>query len=132
MESVTIRVPATSANLGPGYDCLGVALQLFNRVTVEQNSTGECSPKSDMASKTAADFFAKSRADQFGLSWKIEGDVPRSRGLGSSVTVRLGLLMALNELSETKLSRNELFDICAKLEGHPDNAAPAAFGGFTV
>jgi len=60
------------------------------------------------------------------------GDVPRSRGLGSSVTVRLGLLHGLNELSDRPLAAPQLFEICAELEGHPDNAAPAAFGGFTL
>jgi len=58
--------------------------------------------------------------------------VPRSRGLGSSVTVRLGVLHGLNELAGSPLTRQEVFELCAELEGHPDNAAPAAFGGFTI
>ena len=66
------------------------------------------------------------------LSWKITGEVPRSRGLGSSVTVRLGVLHGLNELAGSPLNRQEVFELCAELEGHPDNAAPAAFGGFTI
>jgi homoserine kinase len=58
--------------------------------------------------------------------------VPRCRGLGGSATVRLGILLALNRLSGDPLDRLSMFRLCAELEGHPDNAAPAAFGGFTV
>lgn len=129
MNEVTIRVPATTANLGPGYDCLGVALQIYNRVTVSKSGDAEANP---MVAAVSERFFGTSKTAAFPFSWKIEGDVPRSRGMGSSVTVRLGLLHALNELSGKPLSREKLFQICAELEGHPDNAAPAAFGGFTV
>jgi homoserine kinase len=129
MNEVTIRVPATTANLGPGYDCLGVALQIYNRVTVARS---ECAQMHPMAEEVAERFFTKQKAMPFPFSWKIEGDVPRSRGMGSSVTVRLGLLHGLNELAGRPLDRAALFAICAELEGHPDNAAPAAFGGFTV
>ena len=129
MHEVTISVPATTANLGPGYDCLGVALQIYNRVTVAPAAT----PQADaMAAAAAEKFFAASGAAPFPFSWKIAGDVPRARGLGSSVTVRLGLLHGLNELAARPLTRERLFALCAELEGHPDNAAPAAFGGFTV
>jgi homoserine kinase len=129
MNEVTIRVPATTANLGPGYDCLGVALQIYNRVTVTQSGDTGTNP---MVAAVSESFFAAGKSGAFPFSWKIEGDVPRSRGMGSSVTVRLGLLHALNELSGKPLSREKLFQLCAELEGHPDNAAPAAFGGFTV
>ena len=129
MNEVTIRVPATTANLGPGYDCLGVALQIYNRVTVARATE----PQADaMAAAAAEKFFAASGGTPFPFSWKIAGDVPRSRGLGRSVTVRLGLLHGLNELASRPLSVDRLFALCAELEGHPDNAAPAAFGGFTV
>lgn len=129
MNEVTIRVPATTANLGPGYDCLGIALQIYNHVTVERG--GE-PPTNPMVSAVAEKFFTGAGVEPFLFSWKITGDVPRSRGMGSSVTVRLGLLHGLNELSGKSLSADALFHICAELEGHPDNAAPAAFGGFTV
>jgi homoserine kinase len=129
MDSVTVRVPATSANLGPGYDCLGVALKLSNRLTVRRGGP----PRTHvMASNAAARFFAAAGLEPFAFHWSIEGEVPESRGLGSSVTVRLGLLHGLNELNGRPLSREQLFALCAQLEGHPDNAAPAAFGGFTV
>jgi homoserine kinase len=129
MNEVSIRVPATTANLGPGYDCLGVALQIYNRVMVSRVASNEANP---MVAAVAEKFFAGSRREPFPFSWKIAGDVPRSRGMGSSVTVRLGLLHGLNELAGRPLDRGRLFAMCADLEGHPDNAAPAAFGGFTV
>lgn len=127
--SVTIRVPATSANLGPGFDVMGVALNVYNWVTVERGKRG----KPDAFVEEAADhFFQVSQSKPFGFKWSVRGDVPRSRGMGSSVTVRLGLLAALNQLSGNPLSREAVFAACSRLEGHPDNAAPAAFGGFVA
>ncbi len=85
-----------------------------------------------MASEAAGVFFSQTGLSEFPFKWSIAGDVPRSRGMGSSVTVRLGLLAGLNALAGSSVSRERLFEMCSKLEGHPDNAAPAAFGGFTV
>lgn len=133
INEVTIQVPATSANLGPGYDCLGVALQIYNRITVRRKGEGRATKgESGMADDAASAFFEAARVEPFDFDWNIEGDVPRSRGLGSSVTVRLGILHGVNELCGRPLSDADIFKICARLEGHPDNAAPAAFGGFTV
>lgn len=129
MKAVTIEVPATTSNLGPGYDCLGVALSIYNRVTVAKEA-GEA--PFDMAAEAAAAFFSKARRPAFSFTCRIEGEVPISRGLGSSVTLRLGVLTGLNVLAGKPLSRTELFEVGASLEGHPDNAAPAQFGGFTV
>lgn len=128
MDSVTIRVPATSANLGPGYDSLGVALRLYNNVVV---CRGE-GALPGMMEQVGKLFFETAEQKPFGWQCSITGDVPRSRGLGSSVTVRLGILHGLNELCRRPLEREELFMLCSELEGHPDNAAPAEFGGFTV
>jgi len=130
LNSATTRVPATTANLGPGYDCLGIALQIYNRVTVRRSEGGVA--LAGMVEKAADSFFDAAAVPSFPFSWEIEGDVPQSRGMGSSVTVRLGLLHGLNRLAESPLGPEVLFELCAKLEGHPDNAAPAAFGGFTV
>lgn len=125
----TVRVPATSANLGPGFDCLGVALQIYNHVRATRG--GKFTPH-PMVEEAAAAFFQESHVAAFDFDWKIDGDVPRSRGLGSSVTLRLGVLHALNALADSPLDANALYQICARLEGHPDNAAPGAFGGFTA
>jgi homoserine kinase len=129
MDKVTVRIPATSANLGPGFDCLGVALELHNRVTVVRGGV----PVADAMVGAAGDaFFAAAGVRPFDYGWSIAGDIPRSRGLGSSVAVRLGILHGLNELAAQPLDPTALYLLCAHLEGHPDNAAPAAFGGFAA
>lgn len=133
MTSVCIKVPATTANLGPGYDCMGVALQIYNQVTVTKLGPQKNSAVLEgMAEEAAQAFFKRARRKPFAFEWKITGEVPRSRGLGSSVTVRLGILHGLNALAGGPLEREQIFELCAALEGHPDNAAPAAFGGFTI
>jgi homoserine kinase len=129
MNKITIRVPATTANLGPGYDCLGVALELYNRVTVARAKVAEDQP---MMAAVGERFFAETGVEAFPFTCSVAGEVPRSRGLGSSVTVRLGLLHGLNALCGKPLDAQRIFHLCAELEGHPDNAAPGAFGGFTV
>jgi len=131
MQQVTVRVPASTSNLGPGYDCLGVALRLYNSVTVVRGKKPRSSyPR--IVSEAAERFFKQTRRRAFSFSCSIVERVPRCRGLGSSATVRLGILLALNRLSGDPLDRLSLFGLCTELEGHPDNAAPAAFGGFTI
>lgn len=129
MQQVTVRASASTSNLGPGFDCLGVALSLYNQVTVKSGTAGG---GNRMVRDAARKFFAVANCKPFDFSCDILGNVPIGRGLGSSVTVRLGVLHALNEIARTNLSRDELFKLCAELEGHPDNAAPASFGGFTI
>jgi homoserine kinase len=129
VQQVTVRVPASTSNLGPGFDCLGVALRLYNKVTITRNANLRHVP---IVRKTAAAFFRTTNCRSFGFSCEISGDVPVERGLGGSATVRVGVLFGLNELANTKLSRGEIFALAASLEKHPDNAAPAIFGGFTV
>jgi homoserine kinase len=132
LNEATFRIPATTSNLGPGYDALGVALDIHNRVTVHRVAKHEADALDELPAAAAARFFASADKPPFSFAWQITGDVPRARGLGSSVTVRLGLLAGLNQLAGEPLDRETLFGVCAELEGHPDNAAPAAFGGFTV
>ncbi len=129
MQQVTVRVPASTSNLGPGFDCLGVALSLYNNVTVSRGQRGAVN---GMIRDTARKFFSAAQCKAFEFSCDIRGDIPIARGLGSSVTVRLGVLHALNKIARTNLTRHELFTLCAELEGHSDNAAPASFGGFTL
>jgi homoserine kinase len=129
MQKVIVRVPASTSNLGPGFDCLGVALRLYNTVTIAHESK---QAPSKIVNEAARLFFKRSRARSFPFSCAINGDVPPARGLGGSVTVRLGVLHGLNELCGRPLDRLSIFHLCAQLEGHPDNAAPASFGGFAV
>jgi homoserine kinase len=128
-QQITVRIPATTSNLGPGFDCLGVALRLYNQITVARACAQEASA---MAKEAARKFFKTTGCAPFPFCCAIDGDVPRSRGLGSSVTVRLGVIHGLNALLDRPLRRIEIFRLCAELEGHPDNAAPAEFGGFAV
>lgn len=130
METVTIRVPASTSNLGPGFDCLGVALRLYNSVTVTRSNDQENHDK--IVSEAADLFFRQTKRRRFAFSASAREKVPRCRGLGSSATIRLGILHGLNELSGRPLDRLSIFGLCAELEQHPDNAAPASFGGFTV
>jgi homoserine kinase len=131
MQEITVRVPASTSNLGPGFDCLGVALRIYNDVTVAGGASHQhFHPR--IVSDAADRFFKQSRRRAFSFSSSIAEKIPRSRGLGSSATIRLGILLALNRLSGTPLERLTIFRLCAELEGHPDNAAPATFGGFTV
>ena len=131
MQQVTVRVPASTSNLGPGFDCLGVALRIYNSVTVTSGRSPE-QPHPQIVSQAAGRFFKRARRRVFPFSSSIVEEIPRSRGLGSSATIRLGILHGLNRLSGDPLDRFALFRLCAELEGHPDNAAPATFGGFTV
>jgi homoserine kinase len=129
MQQVTVRVPASTSNLGPGFDCLGVALRLYNRVTVARSRDDLLPP---LARQAGALFFRTSKVRPFYFTCRLTDQVPRARGLGSSATVRAGLLLGLNELAGRPLEQSAVFKICAQLEKHPDNAAPAVFGGFTV
>jgi homoserine kinase len=128
--AVSIQVPASTTNLGPGFDCLGIALQLWNRIRIDvDRSEG---PAPEMVSQAAALFFKHTGKTRFPFSFSMEGDVPQARGLGSSVTIRLGILIALDRITQSGLSKEEICALCAELEGHPDNAAAALFGGFTI
>lgn len=129
MQKVTVRIPASTSNLGPGFDCLGIALRLYNNVTISRRRGGPAAP---MVRAAAAAFFHRANRQTFPFSSAITGDIPASRGLGSSAALRLGVIIGLNELAGRPLQRQQVFEICSALEGHPDNAAPAAYGGFNV
>jgi len=132
---VQVRVPASTSNLGPGFDCLGLALQLYNTTTLTRSD--EAKPPHGMIGETASAFFQRATGGKvapFGFEARIDGDIPISRGLGSSVTVRLGVLMGLAELVRDSfpVTREQLLALLIELEGHPDNAVPSFLGGFAV
>jgi homoserine kinase len=132
---VQVRVPASTSNLGPGFDCLGLALQLYNTTTLTRHDDAKF--PHGMIGESATAFFQKATGGKvapFGFDVKIEGDIPISRGLGSSVTVRLGILMGLAELVRDSfpVTREQLLTLLIELEGHPDNAVPSFLGGFAV
>jgi homoserine kinase len=142
-RSVIVRVPASTSNLGPGFDTLGVALKLYNRVRLEPSpgkAVNIVSPldaerhagATAMVVEAAALFFKRTRQSAFGLRLWLQGDIPLSRGLGSSATLRLGVIAGLDALTQAGLDRHRLLHLVTELEHHPDNAAPATFGGFTA
>jgi homoserine kinase len=106
-------------------------LRIYNRITIVRGASGsQDHPR--IVAEAADRFFKQTRRRAFSFSYSTTEQIPRSRGLGSSAAVRLGVLLALNFLSESPLDRLIMFELCSELEGHPDNAAPAIFGGFTV
>ena len=124
-----IRVPATSANLGPGFDAFGLALDLHNYIAVEPGAPEIPDP----FAAEIVDAYHKAR----GLASKpyrlvVRGLVPPARGLGSSATIRLGMLAALDKLNKRTLDLPWLIETATSLEGHPDNITAAALGGFVV
>jgi homoserine kinase len=133
-ESVTVRVPATSANLGPGFDCLGLALDIWATLTLTTDGRPyEDEPMAHMAMTAAQRVFAKAKvAPPAGLSARYDGDIPIARGLGASAVARVGGLVAANAMAGGPLDQEQLLWLGAELEGHADNAAPALLGGFQV
>jgi homoserine kinase len=139
LQQVTVRVPGSTSNCGAGFDTLGLALTVYNFVTLRRTDEPGAQPAqsgdiagADMAAEASRLFFVRAGVEEFGFSFHIEGDVPMSRGLGSSVTLRAGVVAGLNELSGAKLTKEDLCSLVTQLEGHPDNATPAVIGGFVV
>jgi homoserine kinase len=132
-KSVSVRVPATSANLGAGFDCLGIALDLWSTITVHFGRDNDVDPMARMAFTAARRVFIKSGVPMpHQMGARYEGDIPIARGLGASAVARAGGLVAANVLAGTPLSDEQLLEIGTDLEGHADNVAPALFGGFQV
>ncbi|MBV9274280.1 MAG: homoserine kinase [Verrucomicrobia bacterium] len=129
---VTIQVPASTTNLGPGFDCLGVALQIWNRTRISRTDQPMPSQHPPIVEDAARSFFSRAGMARFDFQWHLEGNVPVARGLGSSVTLRLGVVLALNRLAGDILPNTEVGKLCDQLEGHSDNTAAALNGGFVI
>lgn len=143
--SVTVRVPATTANLGPGFDALGLALDLWNEIRVRQTgqtisfrlvgegeeiALGEDENLFLRAMRRVYDVCA--RPFPQGMQIRARSRIPWGAGLGSSAAAIVGGLLAANALLGEALSADELLHLAVEIEGHPDNVAPALFGGLTV
>ncbi|WP_434303027.1 homoserine kinase [Clostridium botulinum] len=137
---IEVRVPATSANIGPGFDCLGVAVNMYNKFFVEEIEEGlifeGCADKfkneDNLIYVAMKKCFDKIGYKPTGLKIKIESDIPVSRGLGSSAACVVGGIVSANELAGRVLNKKELLDLAVEVEGHPDNVNPAFCGGMTV
>ncbi|MBD3917776.1 homoserine kinase [Paenibacillus sp. PR3] len=140
---ILVKVPASTANLGPGFDTLGMALSLFEWIEMRaadettitaygkgmQDIPGD---KSNLIYKVAQLVFEEAGVSVPELSISLYCDIPLTRGLGSSASAIIGALVAANALIGSPLSEDELFQIATKLEGHPDNVGASLFGGIVV
>ena len=130
-----VRVPASSANLGPGFDVLAAALALHLELEVTETGefavhAGDAPVPLDRANLCVRAFEALHPAD--GLTFSISSEIPLARGLGSSAAAIVAGLMAADHLFELGLGRDELYARAVELEGHPDNVAAALYGGFVA
>jgi homoserine kinase len=130
-----IKVPASSANLGPGYDVMAAAVALHLEVEVEETGefsvdTGGLPVPADRENLIVRAFESLQPADRF--SFRLASEIPLARGLGSSAAAIVAGLAAADHLFELALSREEMHARAAELEGHPDNVAAAIYGGFVV
>jgi len=138
-DTVTVRVPGSTSNCGAGFDTLGLALKLYNRVTLGPAAGASPEPErpadaraQTMVEGAARAFFEATGAPAGGFRYRIEGDVPVARGLGSSVTVIAGILGGLDALRATGCTQDRLVALATAQEGHPDNASAGILGGFCV
>lgn len=142
---VTVRVPATSANLGPGFDSLGLALDLCDEVTAEATSgtavtvevqgEGEGTVALDERHLVAATMlrtFKHLGLTAPGLKLKCRNRIPHARGLGSSSAAIVAGIMLADALAGAGMDRGEKLALASAIEGHPDNVAPCLLGGFTI
>ena len=140
MNRVTIRVPATTANLGPGFDAFGCALSLYTDVTFEETEAGleitgcdEAYTGPDNLAYTSYCAVLASLSEEVrGVKIHIDAHIPICRGLGSSAALLVAGAMGANVLRGNKLSTQGLLNITNAMEGHPDNLAPAFYGGLTA
>ena len=140
MKRVTVRVPATTANLGPGFDAFGCALSLHTDVTFEETDCGleitgcdEAFTGPDNMAYTAFCAVLASLSEEVrGVKIHINSQIPVCRGLGSSASLLVAGAMGANVLRGNRLSTQGLLNITNAMEGHPDNLAPAFYGGLTA
>lgn len=138
---IKIRIPATSANLGAGFDALGLALSFYNYVEMEESDRVEISSADDIAVPTdesnliyvsAKDLFEVCGKKLAGLKLRQTNNIPMARGLGSSSACIVAGLVGANTLLGNPLTTDDLVDLAAQIEGHPDNTAPALLGGIVT
>ena len=140
MKRVTIRVPATTANLGPGFDAFGCALSLYTDVTFEETDFGleitgcpeEFTGPDNLAYVSYCAVLASLSEEVRGVKIHIDAHIPVCRGLGSSAALLVAGAMGANVLRGNTLSTQGLLNITNAMEGHPDNLAPAFYGGLTA
>src|SRR5690606_3998748 len=140
---VRVRVPASTANLGPGFDTLGMALSLYAWIEMKESDRtrirlygreldGVPADKSNLIYKIAQRLFDEAGVRLPELEIAMHSDIPLTRGLGSSASAIVGALAAANGLIGEPFSRDDLFQMATRLEDHPDNAGASVFGGIVA
>ncbi len=138
---VRVVVPATSANMGSGFDSIGIALGLYNVIDIELNdcieifdARGADIPKGEdnLIYKCAKRVFDECGKDLPGLKIIEDCNIPMTRGLGSSSACTVAGILGANAILNEPLGRQDVIDLAAQIEGHPDNSTPAILGGFCV
>lgn len=141
---IRVQVPATTANLGPGFDTLGMALKLYNTVEMQlipkglvieifgDGASDIARNERNLVYRAAVKVFEQTGYQPSGLKIKLTNQIPLSRGLGSSAAAIVGGIVAANKLAGSKLSTETLLALATEMEGHPDNVAPALLGGIVV
>ncbi len=139
-----VRVPASTANLGPGFDCMGIALNLYNTADFEKTGSGfeieildESSAyvptnENNLLYKAMDAVYRKAGERLDGVKITVKSDIPVTRGLGSSSSGIIMGLVGANHLLDDRFSKDELLHMATILEGHPDNVTPALMGGYTI
>lgn len=146
-DRVRVRVPATSANVGPGYDCLGLAVGRYDEVVARRSPDGprievtgcgeDTVPRTPehLVYRSALRGFAELGEPPVDLELLCRNEIPHGGGQGSSaaaIVAGLAVARALTPGGPERMSDRDLLDVAAAIEGHPDNAAPAVLGGFTL
>ncbi|MTJ13774.1 homoserine kinase [Anabaena sp. UHCC 0187] len=142
VSNITVKVPATTANLGPGFDCIGAALKLYNEFKFTTLDTSELiiqvsgseaekvqTDESNLLYQAFVNLYQHIKQTPPAVKIEIKLGVPLARGLGSSATAIVGGLVAANELAGAPLSELQVMELAIAMEGHPDNVVPALFGG---
>ncbi len=138
---VCVKIPASTANLGPGFDSLGLALNLYAWIDMKfseetkihlfgDQMTGISNTKSNLVYKVAQHVFDEAGVDHPDLEISMYSDIPLTRGLGSSASAIIGGLSAANALIGNALTQDKLFQMASRLENHPDNVGASLFGGL--
>lgn len=138
-KTVTVRAPASTSNCGPGFDTLGIALSLYNFLRLEAREDGSIRAVGDatpatlaMVREAAGAFAAESGLPAEGFDFEVWGEVPPARGLGSSATIRAGVVAGLNAWAGGVLDREAVIRLVARLDNAPDNPCACVAGGFCI
>ena len=142
METIKIKVPASTSNLGPGFDTLSLALDWYNEFTfkvtkeglkiTQSNSNKLPEDSTNLVYKSFCEVFKKQKKTPPGIELDINCQIPLAAGLGSSASAVVSGVLAANTLLDNALTKSEILSLATKLEGHPDNCAAAIYGGLTI